>query len=106
MKLSALLVAVIVAVAGAAYAHGGNDHVRGVVTSLTPQAVTVQTAAKATKTLTITPKTEFKVGGKAAHVTDLKVGDRVVIDVPEKSTEALLIQIGTSAKATAAKKTP
>ena len=78
-------------------AHEGNEHVRGVVTQISPKAITVQTTAKATKTLTLTDKTTFQLGGKAAHLTDLKVGDRVVVDVPEKTSEALLIQIGTAA---------
>jgi len=35
---------------------------------------------------------------KAAFLADVKVGDRVVVDVPEKTTNALLIQIGAAAK--------
>ena len=82
-----------------AYAHGGNDHVRGVVTQISAQSVTVETAPKVTRTLTLSEKTTYKQGGKAAHLADLKVGDRVVIDVPEKSAQALLIQIGAAAPA-------
>jgi hypothetical protein len=39
----------------------------------------------------------FKRGAKEAHLTDLKVGDRVVVDVPEKKNDALLVQIGAGA---------
>jgi hypothetical protein len=35
---------------------------------------------------------------KAALLADIKVGDRVVVDVPEKTTNALLVQIGAAAK--------
>ena len=38
-------------------AHGGNEHVRGVVTQVSAQSITVQTATKATRTLTLGPKT-------------------------------------------------
>lgn len=93
------------------FAHEGNEHVRGVVTKVSPQAITVETTAKKTTTLKITDKTTFQLAGKAAHLADLKVGDRVVIDVPEKSSDALLVQIGTApaasltaGKAAAAKK--
>ena len=76
------------------FAHEGNEHVRGVVTQISAQSITVQTAPKTTRTLTLGDKTTFKRGAKAAHLADLQVGDRVVIDVPEKTTQALLIQIG------------
>ena len=92
-RLSPLIVAFAL-VGTLAFAHEGNEHVRGVVTQVSTQSVTVQTAPKVTKTLTLSDKTTYKQGGKAAHLTDLKVGDRVVIDVPEKTTQALLIQIG------------
>ena len=85
------------------FAHNGNDHVRGVVTKLSAQSVTVQMVDKGTKTLTLTDQTVFKQAGKAAQLSDLKVGDRVVIDVPEKTTKAVLIQIGTAAKTVAPK---
>jgi hypothetical protein len=104
-KLFAFFIASFALLGVLAYAHGNNEHVRGVVTNITPQAITVQTTGSATTTLTITTKTTFKQGGKVAHLSDLKVGDRVVIDVPEKTKEALLVQIGTAAKTSATTKT-
>jgi len=94
MKRLITLAASIVLAATVVFAHEGNEHVRGVVTQISAQSITVQTAPKTTKTLTLSDKTTFKQGGKAARLADLKVGDRVVIDVPEKTTKALLIQIG------------
>ena len=52
--------------------HGGNDHIRGVVTNISAQSVTVQTDVKTSKTLTLTDKTTFNKGGKAAHLSDLR----------------------------------
>jgi hypothetical protein len=43
-------------------------------------------------------RTRF-VAGEAAHLVDVRVGDGVVIDVPEHTTQALLIQIGTATAA-------
>ena len=104
--LATLLIAsFVVAVGAAAFAHGGNDHVRGVITQVSPQSVTVQTTGKTTKTLTLSAKTTFDQGGRPAHLSDLKVGDRVVIDVPEHSSEALSIRIA-GPKAAAAKASP
>jgi hypothetical protein len=103
MKRFALFVAMFVLVGTLAFAHEGNEHVRGVVTQVSAQSVTVQTAPNVTKTLTLSDKTTFKKAGKVARLEDVKVGDRVVIDVPEKTTQASLIQIGTAAPETAHK---
>lgn len=81
-------------------AHGGNEHVRGVVTQVSPQAITIQTTGSASRTLTINAKTAFKRAGKPAALADIKVGDRVVVDVPEKKNDAVLVQIGAPAPAT------
>lgn len=81
------------------FAHGRNEHVRGIVTAVSEQSVSVETADHATKTLTVTAKTTFRRADKVAHLSDLKVGDRVVIDVPEKTTEASRVQIGVAPKA-------
>src|SRR5438093_5691923 len=104
-RLSLLLVSLFVA-STFVFAHEGNEHVRGVVTQVSPQSITLQTTDKKTRTFTLTAKTTFQRSGKVAHLADLNVGDRVVVDVPEKSTEAVLIQIGTAAAPAAAKAAP
>ena len=97
MKRLVLLVMTILSLNVAAFAHGGNEHVRGVVTAVTAQSITVE-VGKTTKTLTLSDKTIYKQAGKAAHFADLKVGERVVIDVPEHSTQASEIQIAAAKK--------
>lgn len=77
-----------------AFAHGNNAHVRGVVTQVSAQSITVQLANNTTKTVSLSGKTTFLRAGKPAVATDVKVGDRVVIDVPKNSSEALEVQIG------------
>ena len=104
MKDLGILVISLIVSGALVLAHEGNEHVRGVVTQLSPQSITVQTTGKKTTTLKVTAKTTFQLAGKAATLADLKVGDRVVIDVPEKSSDALLVQIGTSLAAAPAKK--
>ena len=96
MKRLSLLIASLVVSAALVSAHEGNEHVRGVVTQLSPQSITVETTDKKTRTLNVTEKTTFQLAGKAAHLADLKVGDRVVIDVPRKSSDAVLVKIGTA----------
>lgn len=78
-------------------AHGNNDHVRGTITQVTPQAITVQTTGNKTRALTLSDKTSFMKSGHKALLADLKVGDRVVVDVPKSGSEALLVQFGAAA---------
>jgi ribosomal protein S1 len=98
MKQLLSVIALVLAISAGALAHNGNDHVRGTVTQVSAQSVTVQLADKTTKTLTISAKTEFESAGKPGHLADIKVGDRVVIDVPEHGSSALLIKVGTAPK--------
>jgi len=98
MKQLLSVIALVLAISAGALAHNGNDHVRGTVTQVSAQSVTVQLADKTTKTLTISAKTEFENAGKPGHLADVKVGDRVVIDVPEHGTSALLIKVGAAQK--------
>jgi xanthine dehydrogenase molybdopterin-binding subunit B len=100
MKRLVILAGSVILAGTIVVAHGGNEHVRGVVTQVSAQAISVKIASKATRTLTVTDKTAFKQAGKAARLSDLKVGDRVVVDVPEKTNDALLIQIGAATEAT------
>ena len=79
-------------------AHGVNEHVRGVVTEVTPKTITVKVDEKTTKSLTITSKTTVQQNGKTVTLADVKVGNRVVIDVPEKTSDALLVQIGAASQ--------
>jgi ribosomal protein S1 len=88
----------------AADAHGGHDHIRGTVTQINGQSIVVQTTAKKTKTVTLIASTKFEKSGKPALLSDLKVGDRVVVDVPEGKLTAEEIQIGVAT--TAAKAAP
>ena len=98
MKQLLSVLALVLAISAGAVAHEGNDHVRGVVTAVSAQSITVQLANKTTKTLSIDAKTTFETGDKPAHLADVKVGDRVVIDVPEHKSNALLIKLGAASK--------
>ena len=98
MKQMLSVIALVLAMGAGALAHNGNDHVRGTVTAISAGSVTVSLADKTTKTLTIDPKTEFESSGRPGHLADIKVGDRVVIDVPEHKSNALLIKVGAAKK--------
>jgi ribosomal protein S1 len=89
MKRMFLLVAMVVLVVGAAFGHGKEQHVMGKVTAIKDGSITVETKAKGPVTVTTTPETKYEKSGAAAALTDLKVGDRVVIHV-EKMGEMLM----------------
>ena len=97
MKQLLSVIALVLAVSVGALAHNGNEHVRGTIVEVTSRSLTVQLADKTAKTLSITPATEVEKAGKSAHLADIKAGDRVVVDVPENGTNALLIKIGVAA---------
>jgi uncharacterized protein HemX len=94
MTIAALVLALGLALGVPAFAHGNNVHVRGVVTQISAQSITVQLANKTSKTLALNARTTFERAGKPAAMGDLKVGDRVVVDVPKNTNEALEVQIG------------
>ena len=94
MKQLLSVIALVLAMSAGALAHGGNEHVRGVVTAVSADMITVQLADKTTKALKIDAKTEFESAGKPARLGAIKIGDRVVIDVPEHKSNALLIKVG------------
>lgn len=89
MKRTILLIAMAVVVAGAAFAHGKEQHVMGTVTAMTDSSITVQTKAKDPVTVYTMPTTKYEKSGAAAGMNDLKVGDRVVIHA-EKMGEKLM----------------
>ena len=100
-RILGLLAAVVVTGSIGALAHGDALHVRGTVTQIAGQSVTIQPTAKGAKALTFTvaDHTEIDKLGKVAALKDLKVGDRVAVEIPKGKTEADSIKIGAAAAA-------
>jgi hypothetical protein len=97
-----MVLAFIAAVAlagGVAIAHGDAEHVRGTVTSITDTAITVQVSAKETRTVTVDAKTMVMKGASHLSLKDVKVGDRVILDVDKKSSRATEVKVATAAPA-------
>jgi hypothetical protein len=74
MKRMILFVAIAGFAAGAAFAHGKEQHVMGTVTAMTDDSITVQTKAKDPVTVYTMPDTKYAKSGAAASLKDLKVG--------------------------------
>jgi precorrin-2 methylase len=79
-----------------AFAHGNEKHVMGTVTAVSDNSITVETMDKHQVTVNVVPGTKFMNGNAAAALTNLKVGDRVVIHAVEKDEhlQAQMVKIG------------
>ena len=97
MKRFTVLVAALVVVSAVLSAHGDYDHIRGIVTKLDASSVSVETPEKTAKTVTLGGKTTFEKSGKPATLADLKVGDRVIIDVHKGTLQAGIVRFGPAA---------
>ncbi len=96
-------VLILAAFALQALAHGGFDHVIGTVAKFDNNVLTVKTA-KGDVDVKLDDKTEITIDDKKAETADLKLGARVVVDVPEGSKDkvahSIKIGVATPAKAT------
>jgi hypothetical protein len=102
MKRLLVMLVALALTAGAAFAHGDEQHVMGTVTKLTDTAITVEVAPKAGETekttviVNLLPSTKFTKMDAPATMKDLKVGDRVVVGAAKKGEklEAHTVKIG------------
>jgi len=100
-----VLIACISLITAAAIAHGGEEHVIGTVASVAKDSITVKTATNALVTVAVVPQTTFSKNKSAAKLSDLNVGDRVVIHAKE-ATEGKLVADTVQFSAPAAKPAP
>jgi len=85
-----ILIACISLITAAALAHGDEQHVTGTVASVSKDSITVKTAANAMITVAVVPQTTFSKNKSAAKLSDLNVGDRVVIHAKEPAEGKLV----------------
>ena len=82
---------------GLLFAHG--DPIMGTVTAVGPDTITIKDRDNKAVVIMVEKATKFLMNDKPAKKTDVKVGDRVVIDVPKNTNDALEVKIGTAPKA-------
>jgi len=66
-----------------AFAHGGAEHVMGTVSKVSAQSVTVETTDKKVVEVGLNSKTTYTRNDKKVAPSDMKVGDRVMIEAKE-----------------------
>src|SRR5207302_9551108 len=102
---SLILIACISLITAAAFAHGDEQHVIGTVATVTKDSITVKTTANTLVTVAVVPQTTFSKNKSAAKLSDLNVGDRVVIHAKEP-TEGKLVADTVQFSAPAARPAP
>ena len=82
LRFLALVAVLAVCASGAAFAHGGHDHVMGTVKAVDAKAKTIDVAGHYGKRVTVAfdDNTKFLRGDATATAADLVEGVRVVID--------------------------
>jgi len=90
----------------AVFAHGGEQHVIGIVSQITDSTITVKTVGAGDITVAIVSATEVTHAGKTAKIADLKVGDRVVIHAMKHGDELMAHTVQFAAPAAPAAKKP
>ncbi len=107
MKLLSNLALALTLLSLSAFAHDGAHGMKGTVTAVSADAITIETTAKKTQTIHFDAKTAFTKSGLAATARDLKVGDRVIIEAHDMDGKmhAVKVRFGKPAKKAAAAKT-
>lgn len=83
-----------------AFAHGGAEHVMGTVSKVSAQSVTVDTTDKKVVQVGLNSKTTYTRDKKKVAATDMKVGDRVMIEAKEVDEKLVADSVALGASAT------
>ena len=86
--------AIAIALAGTAFAHGKSPHLLGIAESVSGEHLVVKDPKGASHEVLIGPKTRYRTDdGGAAKAADLKPGDRVVVHFGDKGSEAPAVEV-------------
>lgn len=85
-----ILLACISFISAVVLAHGGEEHVIGTVAKVDQNSITVKTATNKMVTVAVAPETKFTKAKAPSQLSELTVGDRVVIHAKEP-TEGKLV---------------
>ena len=99
-QLTRALIALFAVVAApAVWAHGGQEHVMGTVSSASATELVVKTTTGAEKTIQLTADTKVEKDGELSTAADLQPGQRVVVHTRKQgdALTAVLIKTGPSA---------
>jgi hypothetical protein len=94
-----LALSLLLANAPEVFAHGGAEHVMGKVTKVSAQSVTVETTDKKVVEVGLNSKTTYTRNDKKVPASDLKIGERVMIEAKEVNEKLVAgsVKLGTVA---------
>jgi hypothetical protein len=100
MKRSWIAFWLVLALAGAAWAHGDEQHLMGTVSKVEGMSITVKAQDGSLKMVMVTDETKYLKAGAAAKLEDVKAGDRVVIHAKKMGDmlHATEVKIGEASK--------
>ena len=86
-----------------AFAHGGAEHVMGTISQVSAQSVTVETKDKKVVEVGLNAKTAYTRNDKKVAASDMKVGDRVMIEAKEVNEKLVAdsVKLGVAASKSA-----
>jgi|ERR1700722_3537266 len=92
------LLSIISSMSSVAIAHGGLEHVMGVVQKISQTSVTVSTTDGKSREVALDAKTTYAKNGHAVQEAAIKVGDRVVIHAAKTGDKfiARTVEAGTA----------
>ncbi|GAC1673890.1 MAG: hypothetical protein NVS9B4_28200 [Candidatus Acidiferrum sp.] len=93
MKRMTLFFVVVLLAAGAASAHGKEQHVMGMLTAIADNSITVRTTTGKSVTLYTMTDTKYEKSGTVASRKDLDVGDRVVIHAMKMNDKLMATEV-------------
>ena len=82
-RIGILFLVMIVVSIGLVWGHGAGMHVFGTVTDLDADRIVVQKRDGKTVSISVRPTTKYRNRGMGGSTVDLKIGDRVVVDVTQ-----------------------
>ena len=82
--------------ASPAFAHGGGSHLKGIVTAVSSDHITVKGADGHETTATVNDKTQVLRGSSRAKVSEVKEGERVVVHTHKQGggLDAVEVRLG------------
>jgi len=101
MKKQVLMMAVFLGLAASpVLPHGGGPHLKGTVSAIAPDQITVKDAGNHEWMAKITPQTRYIRSKAVGNREDLHQGDRVVVHTRKKGDglEAVEVRYGTTGK--------
>jgi len=98
MKRAVTAIALLLLLSVMALAHGKEEHIKGTVTNISENSITVETSSKKSVSVDLNDKTKFEKSGSPATLADLKVGDKVVVHAELSDNKLVASEVHFGAK--------